>query len=130
MSMKVCRSISEIPPGYYLSDCAVSGGTLEGFLKSALRLSDGKLCLRLASQAVVFPLPCFDGKGSPLPQPQMEQLKSNHPSHFSPGLLMSYLTFQRQGQLHILLFDTPETLQKKQQLAETLGVPLMLRSLE
>lgn len=127
MSIRLCQNESEIPPGYRLADCAVSGGTLEAFLKSALSLTEGRLCLRLVPQAVDFQLPCPDGQGSPLPLPQLEQLKSSHPSRFSPGLLMYYLTFQRQGQLHLILFDTPETLQKKQQLAEKLGVPLILK---
>lgn len=130
MSIRLCQTEQEIPPGYRLADCAVSGGTLEAFLRAALRLTEGKLCLRLVPQRVVFPIPCPQGRGKDLPQEALEALRAAHPWHYSPALLTNYLSFSQQGQLHILLFDTGDTLARKQQLAQALGVPLLLKPSE
>ena len=127
MSITVCRNGNDVPPGFYLTDCAVSGGTLKTFLESALELSAGKLCLRLCPTAMEFSLPCRSGVGLPIAQPRLQQLQSTCPRHFSPALVMEYLTFQENGQVHLVLFDTEETLRNKQRLAEQLGVPVLLR---
>ena len=128
MSITVCRNRDDIPPGFYLTDCAVSGGTLEAFLKTALELSAGKLCLQLRPMAMEFTLPCRSGVGIPITQQRLTQLRKTCHSHFSPALLMEYLTFQENAQVHLVLFDTEATLKKKQLLAERLGVPMILQS--
>lgn len=130
MSIRLCKTEQEIPPDYRIADCAVSGGTLENFLREALRLTEGKLCLQLVPQAMIFPIPCPRGMGTTPSQEALEALKAAYPWHYASALMTNYLTFQQQGQLHILLFDTRDTLHKKQQLAQALGVPLLLKPSE
>lgn len=126
MSITVCRNRDQIPPGFYLADCAVSGGTLEAFLRACMELTKGQLCVRIAPIAMDFPLPCPGGKGTPISQDKLEQLKKTHACHFSSALQMNYLTYMDGPQLHGVLFDTKETLRKKLNLAERLGVPMAL----
>lgn len=126
MSITVYCEPKNIPPGFYLTDCAVSGGTLESFLNTAMELSGGKLCIRLNLIAMDFVLPCRTGLGTPIIPSRLEQLRKAYVSHFSPALMMQYLTYLEHGQLHAVLFDTLDTLDKKLKLAETLGVPMAL----
>lgn len=124
MSITVYRHLRDIPSDCFLADCAVSGGTLEDFLRKALELSEGKLCLRLQKTAMDFLLPCPSGIGAPVSTAELEQLREKYPCHFSPALMTDYLTHIEVGQLHLTLFDTEETIAKKLKLAETLGVPM------
>ena len=128
MSITVFRDPKDIPSGFYLTDCAVSGGTLEAFLNTAMALSGGKLCIRLNLTAMDFTFPCQTGRGTPVTSARIEQLKRDHPCHFSPALMTKYLSFLTGGELHAVLFDTEETLDQKLKLAEALGVPMALRS--
>lgn len=126
MSISVFSSIGSLPPKTLLTDCAVSGGTLEGFLKDALRLSHGQLCIRLQYVHMDFSLPCLSGVGTPLTQEQAAGLRKGRCVYFSGPLCTEYFTFFQQKCLHGVLSDTPETLIKKLRLAERLGVPYAL----
>lgn len=126
MSMKVLNSLQEIPRDCRFADCAVSGGTLETYIRTLLRLTQGRLCLRLKAQAVLFPLPCPQGQGSTLSGSQLRQLTSQHPSFYAPELVMNYLTYKEGDRLSLLLYDTEETLRKKKLLCQQLEVPYLL----
>ena len=126
MSITVCRNPDEIPPGFYITDCAVSGGTLEAFLKTAMELSGGKLCVRISPMATEFPLPCRSGVGAAVSEKRLEELRKKYPCRFSPALVMEYMSFLEAGQVHVVLFDTEETLKRKRALAEQLGIPMVL----
>lgn len=128
MSIRVFSSPKEVPPDCYFADCAVSGGTLEAYIKALLNCTGGRLCLRLFPQAVEFPIPCPRGQGVPLAWEECRQLQQTHPHFFSPALMMDYLSYEKSGELRLLLYDTQNSLRKKQQLAERLGVPYLLVS--
>lgn len=126
MSITVCRNRDQVPPGFYLADCAVSGGTLEAFLRACMELTKGQFCVRIAPIAMDFPLPSPGGKGVSISQDKLERLKKAHACHFSSALQMNYLTYLEDSQLHGVLFDTKETVRKKLALAESLGVPMAM----
>lgn len=126
MSIIVCRSLRDIPSGWYLGDCAVSGGTMEDYLKKALKYSDGKLCIRLKSFTMLFPLPCPSGKGQIPSRIEADRLISSHRSRFSRTLMTNYLTFRKDDGLFCLLFDTTESLTEKATLLKQLNIPMVL----
>lgn len=109
--------------GFYMTDCAVSGGTLEAFLCSALEASGGKLCVRIRPYHMEFPLPCPSGIGKALAEEQVTRLRETYPSHFSQALGTNYLTLFRQDRLYAVLFDTLHSLGHKVALCRKLDVP-------
>lgn len=123
MSIHVYGSLHELPPGFYLTDCAVSGGTLESFLRSALELSGGRLCVRIRPYSMDFPLPCPSGIGTVLPEELLHRVREAYPCHFSPALGTNYLTYLDSGVLHAVLFDNERSLGYKLTLCEKLGIP-------
>ena len=125
MSM-ILSEESEIPGGSYLADCAVSGGTLRQTIQRMLRAAGGKLCLRLQPIYMDFPLPCPSGIGQEISQETLTAIRRDTPCFFSEELCMEYAAALREDQLHVLLYDTPETLQRKFRLAEELEVPYLL----
>lgn len=126
MSMIVCRHRDQIPSGWFLGDCAVSGGTLEEYLRDAMVYSGGKLCIQLRSRACIYPLPCPSGAGR-IPSPEeIQSLKSLHKSHFSEALMTNLLTYETQDGLFCLLFDTDDSLRKKAELLKALKIPMVL----
>ena len=120
-----CRR-EELPSGCYLTDCAVSGGSLEAFLSSACSAVSGRLCVRISPVYMDFPLPCFGGAGRELSRQEAQELRGNRCLHISHSLCTGYFTCLRQGSLHLVLFDTQETLQGKLQRCRTAGVPYVL----
>jgi hypothetical protein len=120
LSIQVLSHRDELPAGTYLTDCAVSGGTLEGFLKEALQVAQGQLCVRLSPVRMEFLLPCFSGQGT------VTASKEGYTMHFSEALCTEYGTCLAEGQLHCILWDTHETLKRKLRLAESLHIPMAL----
>lgn len=130
MSITVFSSMDHLPQGTYLADCAVSGGTLEDFLKRALQFSHKLLCVRMKMVYMDFTLPCPTGVGTPLNEAQASALLAKRMPVFSPALCTNYVTFLEDQRLHAVLADSPETLRKKLRLAESLGVPYALAETE
>ncbi len=126
MSISVFPSAGHLPQKTFLTDCAVSGGTLEAFLKSALQLAQGQLCVRIRPIHMDFILPCFSGAGTSLTEPQARELRIGRRLFFSSALCTEYFTFFQQNQLHGVLSDTSETLVKKYHLARQLNIPYVL----
>lgn len=126
MSIALFGSRDEIPAGFYLTDCTVSGGTLEQFLTAALELARGRLCVRLTAGAMDFTLPCPTGQGSPLAPETRSALLRQHPVIFSEALCTNYLTFCSGDRLHAVLFDDVSSLIKKLSLCQRLGIPAAL----
>lgn len=124
--MVVYASEGQLPPGTYLGDCAVSGGTLRGYLQEALGLYGGKLCIRIAPVYMDFPLPCPSGVGRSLSADEAQALRQGAPCLFSPELGTNYFTRVIQGQAHVVLLDSPETLTQKFDLCQSLGVSMAL----
>ena len=124
--MVVYTSEGCLPPGTYLGDCAVSGGTLRGYLREALDLYGSRLCIRIAPVYMDFPLPCPSGVGQPLTATALSALRQGAPCFFSPELGTEYFTCLRQGQAHVVLLDSLESLKKKLELCRSLGVSMVL----
>lgn len=126
MSISFFRRREELPSGCYLTDCAVSGGSLETFLSSALSAAQGRLCVRISPVYMDFPLPALNGAGRELSRQEAQGLRGNCCLHTSPALCTGYFTYHRQNSLHLVLFDTRETLQRKLQCCRTAGIPYVL----
>lgn len=126
MSTALLKGREQIPDGFFLVDCAVSGGTLEGFLRSALTVSHGKLCVRIQEQAVDFPLPCLSGQGRSLTIDEVSKLKADHRCFFSEALGTNYFTYTQNSRLHCVLFDDFDSLQYKLSLCRHLKIPMVL----
>lgn len=130
MSITVFSSPDQLPPGTYLADCAVSGGTLADFLKKALEFSHKRLCVRMEMVFMDFTLPCPTGMGTPLTEAQAASLLKSRTPYFSQALHTNYVTFLEGQSLHAVLADSSETLRRKLKLAESLGVPYALAESE
>lgn len=104
----------------YLSS-RVLAGRLEDRLREAFHRWDSRLWLVVAPWRHIFPLPCPDSQGQPISRTQSAILRSEYDSTYAPDLGCRYCTFlKQQGMVH--LFDTRETIEKKLELAERLGV--------
>lgn len=123
MSTTVCQG--KCPQDHQMVSCAVSGGTLEAFVRKCLEETGGKLCLKISPQYVVFPLPCASGKGRPLTPKELEQLYHGQTVHYSEAFKMEYFTYLEQGTLQAVLFDSERSLREKFKLAKNLNVPLV-----
>ena len=126
MSTTVCSRRTEIPAGYFLAECAVSGGTLRDYLRSALRAADGNLCVELRPVYIDFPLPCPSGVGTALTPAELHALHHQEPCCFSTALCTQYFTCLQDGQVHVVLFDSTESLRAKYQTLLELNVPMVL----
>ena len=126
MSMIVCSSLQEIPAGYFLADCAISGGDLQNYLRSVLAAAGGKLCIRLQPVYMDFPLPCPSGTGTPLTVQELTALHRDAPCYFSEPLCTEYFTYLQHGQVHVVLFDSMDSLRRKYQTLCSCGVPMVL----
>ena len=126
MSMTVYQSRRDLPAGCFLTECAVSGGTLRAFLRDALRDADGRLCVHIRPVYMDFSLPCPSGTGQPLTARQLQDLHTGQPCHFSEPLCTEYFTYLQEQQLHVVLFDSPDSLRRKFHTAEACGVPMAL----
>lgn len=126
MSMTVCSSIRQVPAGWYLADCAVSGGSLRAYLQSLMGASGGRLCVVLGAVYMDFPLPCPGGVGETLTLEQLRERQRGAPCFFSPSLCAEYCTYVQGDQVHVLLYDSPDSLRAKYQTAEECGVPMVV----
>lgn len=126
MSITVYSRESELPPGCYLADCAVSGGTLRDYLQKAQEAAGGRLCIRIAPVYMDFSLPCPSGVGRPLTVAELQALHQGSPCYFSQALCTEYFTFLREGQAHVVLFDSLTSLRAKYKAVEAAGISMVL----
>ena len=126
MSITVYTQESQIPPGSYLADCAVSGGTLGEYLRTAMEAAQGRLCIRIAPVYMDFPLPCPSGVGRTLTAQELRTLHGSAPCYFSEALCTEYFTYLRDGAAHVVLFDSVGSLRAKYQAVQAAGVPMVL----
>lgn len=126
MSITVLHTVGKLPEGYFLINCAVSGGTLADFLKKALRAAQGRLCVRIEPVYMEFSLPCPGGVGTVLTGKQAQSLSQGRKKCYSTALGTEYFCYLLNGQLRAVLMDTPETLERKLQIADAAGVPYAL----
>ncbi len=126
MSITVYRRPEELPESCLLADCAVSGGTLEAFIRGAMEAAHGRLCLRILPVYADFPLPCSPGQEQMLARDAAATLGQSQSRHYSQALGTEYFTYTEHGRLHAVLYDTQDTLRGKLRLADSLGVPCAL----
>ncbi|MBQ9269303.1 MAG: hypothetical protein IJ206_07280 [Oscillospiraceae bacterium] len=124
--MKVCSSIREVPEGFFLADCAVSGGTMTDYIRYLMDASGGKLCVVLESVYMDFQLPCPGGRGDPVSPEELGKLRQDLPCYYSEDLCTNYFTFCRDREPHAVLFDSLQSLRKKYAALEQGGVPMVL----
>lgn len=126
MSMTVFAREAEVPAGTYLCDCAVSGGSLSAYLRSAHAAAGGRLCVVLSPVYMDFPLPCPTGVGTALTPEALKRLRGNAPCYFSEPLCTEYFTYLSEGTAHVVLFDSMESLRKKARAIEAAGISMVL----
>ena len=108
---------------YLVVETAISGGSLEGYLRGLLPLWGSRLWVYLAPIRMLFPVPCLSGVGMPLDKAAADALIARYPPHFSEDLACCYCFFRDEaGDARVLLFDTEETCRKKLNLLRSLGV--------
>ena len=122
MSILVYHDLTQLPESCAVTDCAVSGGTLEDFFTWACREYGQKLCVRIFPVYMDFPLPCPGGIGQVLTQEEFVRRCRSLPSHFSPAFGTEYYTLRCADGPHVIFGDTRETLRWKLRLCQRLGV--------
>ena len=109
---------------------ALSGGSLELRLEEAQqRFGRERVVLALQRTAEDFFLPSPTGSGLPLTREQLRQLmEERSPSvFFSRELCARYFTYMsRDSGAHFVLFDDPQTLAQKVEVARRVGVSTVL----
>lgn len=104
---------------------ALSGGWLEGRITQAQE-TFGKQRVALALEPVCqdFSLPSPNGQGKALTPEELAALKTKLSPQvsFSPELCAHYFTYHSGRRGRLTLFDDQESFNKKQQIAESLGV--------
>lgn len=106
-----------------LINTALSGGTLRERLSQAVaQYGAPRLALDLQRLAMDFPLPCPSGEGKPLSLAELCQLRQGRSVFFSEELCARYFTYRRGGVTRFVLFDDADTLRRKIQLGESLGI--------
>lgn len=111
------------PSGYVLICTALSGGSLQQRLEEAVDHHGAqRIALDLQRLAMDFPLPCPGGEGTPLTTAQLQQRQQGRSIFFSDELCARYFTCRQQGQTHFVLFDDADTLQRKMEIAGSLGI--------
>ncbi len=110
---------------------ALSGGSLRLRLEEAIQQFGNRIVLAVERLAEDFLLPALSGGGVLLSPIQLEELQNRlHPSIFySAELCARYFTYMgREGTVHFVLFDDRDTLRRKIQLAEELGLIAVMLS--
>ena len=106
-----------------LINTVLSGGTLRERLSQAVaQYGATRLVLDLQRLAMDFPLPCPSGEGKPLSLTELHQLRQGRSVFFSDELCARYFTYRRGGVTRFVLFDDGDTLRRKMQLGESLGI--------
>ena len=112
---------SDAPNAVMLLCSAVSGGDFRAYLKeAAAKRGAENLALDVERLRMDFPLPCPSGVGTPLSEAELQRRLTAH-TFFSPELCARYCTYVDQGNVHFLLYDDAETLNRKVRVAAELG---------
>ena len=112
--------------GRVILSSALSGGSLTQRLEEAAeRFGRERVTLAVQRVAEDFFLPSPTGSGVPLSRRELEEkLEQLHPSvFFSHELCARYFTYMsRESGAHFVLFDDRDTLRKKLEVAQELGI--------
>lgn len=102
---------------------ALSGGSLQQMLRHTVeQYGAGRLVLDLQRVAMAFPLPCPSGEGQPLTMTELQSAMTGRAIFFSEELCARYFTVHRGGRTQFILFDDADTLRRKWQVGQQLGI--------
>ena len=105
-----------------LLSTAISGGTLRQRLEEAAARC-GEIYLDLERSRRLFSLPCADGAGRPIGREELERhTLEAETDFFSPDLQCKVLVVRSEADVRFVLYDDPETLLCKTNLAMELGI--------
>ena len=111
------------PEASVLICTALSGGSLRQRLEQATQQHGAaRIALDLQRLMMVFPLPCPDGEGRSLSLMEFRQRRQGHSVYYCDELCAHYFTQQHSGQTRFVLYDDADTLRRKMELAENLGI--------
>lgn len=106
-----------------LINTALSGGVLSERLSQAVaQYGAGRLVLDLQRLVMDFSLPCPSGEGTVLTLDSLHRLQQGRSVFFSEELCARYFTYRRGNATRFVLFDDADTIQRKIQLGEKLGI--------
>lgn len=115
----------KVPGATVLLCTAVSGGTLRQRLEEGIgRFGRERVALDLQRLRMDFPLPCPSGEGTALTGEALQALvRQQRPAVFySADLCAKYFTLTREGKRRFILFDDGDTLLRKIQVGNSLGI--------
>ncbi|MBQ0038647.1 MAG: hypothetical protein KBS74_08275 [Clostridiales bacterium] len=102
---------------------ALSGGSLhQRFAQAVEQFPPHRLALDGQRLMMDFPLPCPDGQGVPLSIDALRRRARGRSVFFSEDLCARYFTYRIGCDTHFVLFDDADTLQRKTELAASLGI--------
>lgn len=105
-----------------LLSTAISGGTLRQRMEEAVSRC-GEVYLDLERTRRIFSLPCPDGAGRLICPEELERLSREAESgFFSPDLQCKVWVVRRDTDVRFVLYDDPDTLRRKTDLAMELGI--------
>ncbi|MBR5701602.1 MAG: hypothetical protein IKX47_03985 [Oscillospiraceae bacterium] len=105
-----------------LLSTAISGGTLRRRMEEAVSRC-GEVYLDLERTRRIFPMPCPDGEGRPIGPEELEQLsREAETCFFSQDLQCKVCVIRRDADVRFVLYDDPDTLRCKTELAMELGI--------
>lgn len=101
----------------------LSGGSFADRMQEVAAGYPHRAVLELRPMSADFSLPCPDGNGRPVPLEERIRLQQRHavPDFLAEDLGCRYFSYNVEDSLHILLFDTRETLEAKLSCAEAAG---------
>lgn len=116
------ESYAEGTQATVLIGTAVTGGSLKVHLQqAAAQYGAGRIALDLQRLMCDYLLPS-SGTGTPLPRDEWARLAAGRPIYFSDELCARYFTWRSGGQMHFVLYDDADTLQRKIAAGENLGI--------
>ena len=102
---------------------ALSGGSLHQVLEEACtQYGAERIVLDLQRLSMGFSLPCPSGEGQWMTLQELRETMSGRAVFFSEELCARYFTVHRGGRTRFILFDDADTLRRKWQLGQQLGI--------
>ena len=112
-----------VPGSTVLICTALSGGSLSRRLEDACaRHGAERIALDLQRLAMEFPLPCPTGVGTPLSTHELHRQMQGAAVYYCSELCARYFTRHHRGSTRFVLFDDADTLRRKRELAQALGI--------
>lgn len=112
-----------VPESSVLICTALSGGSLQQRLQEAVeQYGASRIALDLQRLAMEFPLPCPTGEGTPLGIDELRRRLRSCAVYYCDALCARYFTCRRGSSTQFVLFDDAETLRRKIELAEAMGI--------